>query len=55
LPEVAEQFLGGNIAIHNLQLEAALDDIEVPQLKKSVKRGFYYEAEIWIKGLFNHP
>ncbi|KAK4464619.1 hypothetical protein QBC42DRAFT_318159 [Cladorrhinum samala] len=49
LPQVAEQFLNGNVVIHNLQLEAALDDIEVTQLQKSIKRGFYYEARLWIK------
>lgn len=53
LPQVAEEFLGGNVVINNLQLEAALSDIVIPEPKpeKKLKSGFFYEASLYIKGM----
>ncbi|KAJ4258524.1 hypothetical protein NW757_003092 [Fusarium falciforme] len=49
LPQVAEEFLGGNVVINNLQLEAVLSDIDIPEPKKKLKSGFFYEASLYIK------
>ncbi len=52
LPQVAEEFLGGNVVINKLQLEAALSKIYIHQLEKHVEPGFFYEAGLYIKGKY---
>jgi hypothetical protein len=51
LPEVAGEFLNGNVVINNLELEAALQDIHIRQLSKDIKQGFFYEASLYVKGM----
>jgi hypothetical protein len=51
LPEIAQDFLKGNVVINNLELEAALGDIHVRQLSGYVKQGFFYEASLYIQGM----
>jgi hypothetical protein len=55
LPQIAEEFLGGNLVINKLQLEGALSDIYIHQLDKHVERGFFYEAGLYIKGTYAIP
>ena len=52
LPQIAEEFLGGNVVINKLRLEAALSNIYVHQLDEHIERGFLYEAGLYIKGTF---
>lgn len=51
LPDIAGQFLQGNFVINTLELEAALSDMYVKQLKLNVEQGFFYEASLYARGM----
>jgi hypothetical protein len=51
IPAVAADFIDANAGIRILELEAALQKMVVRELKnKEVQPGFYYEADLFIKG-----
>ena len=51
LPNIAEQFLQGNVIINTLELEAALSDMYVKQLNLQVQQGFFFEASLYARGM----